>query len=484
MAVGIILRHSQIKPAASFYVPCESFAQDRVRCGLNLACSHILLEIDPLKLLVEQVEAKLHWWSHLAPKNVLFIVPIPSKLVGTELGLLGDNLVLLVPVVDSPLYWSELRRLSKRHRLILSLERHVLLEMVRRYKCLPYDAVVATSATVVSAEQMLSKRSRPHLLMHQAEAREEVMDLFASCSCPHVSPHSDELIDPLQPLTRDLSLEVYQTFEKDKVKYAQYDGAIQMAVADLRALNPTIRILVIGPGRGPLLDMVIKHACNQDTVVAIERNVNCIETLKARLKERKLLKLIHGDVRDVHDTFDIVVSELLGSFGCNEACPEILQHFTDAHTVMIPQAYTSYLQPAYCEIFEEFHAGRPFLANFNSIYFTGTPVHIFEFIHPGTNKLDQTSTFEINLSPTNPCNALVGFFEAQLYGSIRIGITPRMNHHELCTSWYPMVFPVGLLELRATVTFSRRSSATSLWYQWKVNEIWFNSDSSKYLIDL
>lgn len=485
MAVGVVLQDSEIDLAASFYIPCESLAQNRLRLGLALASSHVWFDIDRERPLCLQVERKLRQWRQLVGENVLFIVPLDADAAGGEFVFPGDNLVLLVPVVDSIVYWNKLRQLSQRYRLILDLKNPVLKDILTRYKCLHYDAVVATCNTIGDVGHLLAKRHQPHLMVHQAEIGRVLMLAFVSVSHPSVLPHSDELIDPLQPLTRDLGLEVYQTFEEDKVKYSQYDGAIEMAIDDLRHLTPFLKVLVIGPGRGPLLEMVMGYTSDEDTVVAIERNANCIDLLKTRTEHRKLITVIHDDVRNLPTLeYDIIVSELLGSFGCNEACPEILQQFTSPQTIMIPQLYTSFVQPSYCDILDKFHAKRPYVASLNSVYHLGPPVPIFEFLHPENTKLNQRGSLKVDLSPINPCNVVIGYFEAQLYGPFRIGITPRVNSHEFCSSWYPMVFPVGLLDIPATILFFRKSTKTALWYQWKVNDAWFNLDASDYMIDL
>lgn len=60
--------------------------------------------------------------------------------------------------------------------------------------------------------------------------------------------------------------------------------------------------------------------------------------------------LVHQDMRhwDAPVKADVMVSELLGSFGCNELSPECLdgaQRFLAEDGICIPQKYTNYLQP-------------------------------------------------------------------------------------------------------------------------------------------
>lgn len=62
------------------------------------------------------------------------------------------------------------------------------------------------------------------------------------------------------------------------------------------------------------------------------------------------VELVGADMRhwQAPELADILVSELLGSFGDNELSPECLdgaQHFLKPDGISIPCSYTSYLQP-------------------------------------------------------------------------------------------------------------------------------------------
>lgn len=62
------------------------------------------------------------------------------------------------------------------------------------------------------------------------------------------------------------------------------------------------------------------------------------------------MKIVAADMRhwDPPEKADILVSELLGSFGDNELSPECLdgaQRFLREDGISIPTAYTSFLQP-------------------------------------------------------------------------------------------------------------------------------------------
>ena len=96
---------------------------------------------------------------------------------------------------------------------------------------------------------------------------------------------------PLQPLSDTLSSAVYQTFEKDRVKYENYRSAIGAAVVNLiDELNLNIiNVFVLGAGRGPLVSEAIKVVDELKQIrrsvillkiVAVEKNSNAFVTLQ------------------------------------------------------------------------------------------------------------------------------------------------------------------------------------------------------------
>lgn len=89
--------------------------------------------------------------------------------------------------------------------------------------------------------------------------------------------------------------------------------------------------MVVGAGRGPLVKNCLKAADGVDRKVkiyAVEKNVNAVCTL---LHLKKVLwgdrvTVISCDMRkwEPKEKADILISELLGSFGDNELSPECL----------------------------------------------------------------------------------------------------------------------------------------------------------------
>lgn len=102
----------------------------------------------------------------------------------------------------------------------------------------------------------------------------------------------DKLQTPLDPLHQNLDLETYRVMEEDPIKYQRYEMALIAATRDLKHIlgksvdiDHPIRILVVGPGRGPLIaSSLVAAAVNQVPieVIAIEKNRNAVRTLKHR----------------------------------------------------------------------------------------------------------------------------------------------------------------------------------------------------------
>jgi type II protein arginine methyltransferase len=87
----------------------------------------------------------------------------------------------------------------------------------------------------------------------------------------------------------------------------------------------------VGAGRGPLVQRALNaEASSGRTIImyAIEKNPNAFVTLQKRNKENwgGRVTLVKTDMRvwNPPTPIDILISELLGSFGDNELSPECL----------------------------------------------------------------------------------------------------------------------------------------------------------------
>ncbi|CAG2240440.1 HSL7 [Mytilus edulis] len=176
--------------------------------------------------------------------------------------------------------------------------------------------------------------------------------------------YEDYLQSPLQPLMDNLESQTYEIFEKDPVKYSQYQKAVYHALLD--KVKPEERdtkeivLMVVGAGRGPLVRASIAAAQQAGRKVkkiyAVEKNPNAVITLENMKDEMwgDQVEVISCDMRkwEAPQKADILVSELLGSFADNELSPECLdgaQRFLKEDGISIPCEYTSFLAPLQSE---------------------------------------------------------------------------------------------------------------------------------------
>ncbi|SMQ54026.1 unnamed protein product [Zymoseptoria tritici ST99CH_1A5] len=179
--------------------------------------------------------------------------------------------------------------------------------------------------------------------------------------------YQDYIQSPLQPLTDNLESITYEVFEKDPVKYEWYEKAAAAALKDLQAKlggSREIIVAVVGAGRGPLVTRVLRASKSTGikvTCCAVEKNPNAHVLIQRRnatdpLWNKQVIVVktdmrswpgptINNEVKKV----DILVSELLGSFGDNELSPECLdgvQHVLHPeHGINIPQNYSAWMAP-------------------------------------------------------------------------------------------------------------------------------------------
>lgn len=189
------------------------------------------------------------------------------------------------------------------------------------------------------------------------------------------SGYLDSLQRPLQPLKDHLEFSMYETFEKDPVKYTKYQEACFMALSDgIASIKPDatsakmITIAVAGAGRGPLVMRAIRAFKQLDAnptsvvlrVIAIEKNPSAVVYLQSMARYhddwKNIVTVVHTDARKLTleqiggRKIDILVSELLGSFGDNELSPECLEPLLASEcckpsTISIPMQYTSFVAP-------------------------------------------------------------------------------------------------------------------------------------------
>lgn len=227
------------------------------------------------------------------------------------------------------------------------------------------------------------------------------------------SSYKDTLQLPLQPLKDNLESQTYETFEMDATKYNQYEKAIALALNKLlkdREVHEKLVVFVVGAGRGPLVICTQKAAVSTNAnilVYVVEKNVNAVITLRNRAIEENWSNyvIIQSDMRSwtPPEQADIIVSELLGSFGCNELSPECcdgVQKHLKPSGIMIPQDSSSFIAPVSCsklwicarDLPDTNGLNMPFVVKFDRFKMLSDTKKVFSFQHPN-EKMESNTRF-------------------------------------------------------------------------------------------
>ncbi|KPI93226.1 Protein arginine N-methyltransferase 5 [Papilio xuthus] len=362
----------------------------------------------------------------------------------------------------------------------------------------------------------------------------------------------DYLQTPLQPLADNLDTHTYNVFEKDPIKYDQYQRAITQALIDIKhkRLNKdnkemmnelcndvkefsvsneknemghgdclqeteSITVMVLGAGRGPLVRATFNAADitkSKVKVIAVEKNPCAVVVLAAQVREvwrDRDVVVIPGDMRHLNlsPKADIIVSELLGSWGDNELSPECLDGaagLLKPDGISIPKEYNSYVAPissprlwAAAKVASSSTTNQKeknletlwvvYMQNKHDI--AGTKP-VFNFKHPAKGTKDhegdeltdyrglpltdnrRSATVSWDVEQDNVMHGFGGYFDCSLYGGEMISIVPS-THSPGMISWFPVFIPIKT-PLRVhkgetiTATFWRCVNSRRIWYEWIV----------------
>ncbi|KAI8331600.1 PRMT5 arginine-N-methyltransferase-domain-containing protein [Choanephora cucurbitarum] len=314
--------------------------------------------------------------------------------------------------------------------------------------------------------------------------------------------YHDYLQAPLQPLMDNLENQTYEVFEKDPIKYQQYEKAVYQALLDRVEPNSdyVTTIMVVGAGRGPLVNCCLRASEKSERKVhiyALEKNHNAFVTLQNAKADiwGDRVTLVFADMRKWSPPHqcDILVSELLGSFGDNELSPECLdgaQKFIKEDGISIPASYTAFASPlastrlhnnvaAYKDLE---HFETPYVVMFQQVCELASPEPLWTFVHP--NKQDvpdrgdplnnlhnkRYSRVEFKVKHDMIMHGIAGYFESVLYKDVMISIHPK-THSPGMFSWFPIYFPLRTpvqVPQNATVSFDfwRLTDDKKVWYEW------------------
>lgn len=320
----------------------------------------------------------------------------------------------------------------------------------------------------------------------------------------------DVLQTPLHPLVDTLDSRTYEVFEKDPVKYDQYERSIAQAMRTVINRNPEgyeMSIAVVGAGRGAIVDRVLKASeslsCNI-RIYAIEKN-HCAYSYMLNRQEqawRDNVVVTLADMRSLpsdHPKVDIIVSELLGSIGDNELAPECLVSIRTLlkdprNGIVIPESHTCFISPVFCPVLharaQEKSLEMPYVVMMDHSELVSTeikPAWTFDYAYPqGMDTLgDFTRSAKMSFTVTHRSmiHGLAGFFESSLIEGIELSTSPASQpakSHNL-VSWFPLYLPL-LTPIsvpdnsQIDVYLWRQNNGTKVWYEWAV-EVSLISDS-------
>lgn len=310
------------------------------------------------------------------------------------------------------------------------------------------------------------------------------------------APYYDFLQSPLQPLAHNLGSQTYETFEKDPIKYSAYEEAVRQCLVDNDYGTQIPVIMVVGAGRGPLVKRSLRaaeSAGKRVKVYAVEKNPNAIVTLRNLQQDPEWadVVIVPSDMRTLESEVqaDILVSELLGSFGDNELSPECLDganNLLKEGGISIPSSYTSFLAPiASTKLHNEVKAFGDSIREMETSYvvkihrgrLVSPPKPLFTFTHPNRAGVIDNSRYmkvQFPISETNLVHGFAGYFEAVLYKDVKLSINPE-SFSKGMFSWFPIFFPIATpvyTEGGKTLTAHmwRCVSSSKVWYEWCVSE--------------
>ncbi|XP_077537844.1 protein arginine N-methyltransferase 5-like [Haemaphysalis longicornis] len=433
--------------------------------------------------------------------------------------------------VDDPWEWWNVFRgvcgADKRIGLVLRLTADLPSERrLLRWLGEPVRCVVVSTTLFLTNKKGFPVLSRPHQevllrffklncqVMVEGNCHHEHRRLYYQyldhlyTTMPHDDPlgsfvrgFEDYLQTPLQPLGDNLESVTYETFEKDPVKYTEYQQAIYLALIDKGeelGKDKEIVVMVVGAGRGPLVTATLNAARRADRkvrVYAVEKNPNAVVSLLCQKEEKwkDQVTVVSCDMRDFRapEKADVLVSELLGSFGDNEVSPECLdgaQRFLKDDGISIPREYTSYLAPLQShKLYSEAVAQRekdkhplhsvetPYVVRLHNVTILTEVQPLFTFVHPNRDTPIDNSRYKVlhfDIEDNYYLHGFAGYFDTVLYKDVKLSICPN-SHSPGMFSWFPMYFPIKEpMRLpkgcKLEVHFWRCVSPRKVWYEWLV----------------
>jgi len=373
---------------------------------------------------------------------------------------------------------------------VLPKKAKALLEKLFRHQV---QVIICEPATSAGEHEGLLPRQSYVAQLFQALPPLSQADRFAYT-------HKDTLQAPLQPLADNLESETYELFETDPVKYARYQEAAFIFFTERKGQGRPMPFcaMVLGAGRGPLVEATLKAAERAEVQIelyAVEKNPNAVHALRHRKRRDgwTSVQVVPGDMRSwtAPKKADVIISELLGSFGDNELSPECLdgaQRFLADDGVCIPTSYTAALTPVSAPLLwanaRQGAAGggvadleTAYVVHMQHAFYPCSAIKdCFEFHHPKSDgsSNDRSADLDFEIEVDSLVHGFAGYFDCVLYGSERISIHPETFSVGMF-SWFPMFFPLRHPQYlrKGSIIRShwwRRHDAHKVWYEWALSE--------------
>lgn len=221
---------------------------------------------------MRQVRCK--YYCFLVPEEFYHLAHDQVRLQLTELVAnlpASAHISLIVPLTGNFMHWEFWNNIKIENvHVMLYLSQEVDEGILTRWSTEPISSIMLPAAKFVHEYELpvlpdylqamlrkfISQKPPAIIIASDKDQTTYIKGIKWLISKIKIDPASDILIDPLQPLKDNLSLGIYEVFETDTVKYEQYEKAIFRALKDIDL--PCVKILVIGPGRGPLIDILLK----------------------------------------------------------------------------------------------------------------------------------------------------------------------------------------------------------------------------------
>ncbi|NXD46904.1 ANM5 methyltransferase, partial [Copsychus sechellarum] len=301
--------------------------------------------------------------------------------------------------------------------------------------------------------------------------------------------YEDYLQSPLQPLMDNLESQTYEVFEKDPIKYCQYQQAIFRCLQDRvpeeeRETNVQV-VMVLGAGRGPLVAASLRAARQAGVrvrIYAVEKNPNAVVTWEKNLEFWGKNLEFFGEKSEFWGEkmrfFGVKIWNFWGKNGNFwEKKSEIFWGKNGNFGEKMGKKKKKGEFLGILGIFGILQAQfeTPYVVRLHNFHQVAPPQPCFSFQHPDPDPCPDNGryaelTWQVQVGTV--LHGFAGYFETRLYDDVTLSIRPE-THSPGLFSWFPIFFPIKQpVPVRAgqsvSVAFWRVATPSKVWYEWAV----------------